>query len=372
MLAFFVHKKFWMPIALLLITGIVIELFFRSGLYNRFLSPNSLMGNTFNQISVVKRFGVDDVDWITIGDSKTDWGINHKFLKNERKKDGVNHIRFSLAGSNFMTLQSSTEWSINNFKNLEGIMIGMYEFEFVRHSNFNKEYKISWPFKKYWNFDKFDYFNQSNYKVDVIKKLALSNYHSDFQNLLINPIKRYQMKEAADKRWKKYINFNKKSKVNLCEYDISDLPSCVALGRKFKENKSAKQFGIPVKNCKRRSSIERLKMKQWLTDPIDLEPHFENWSYLFDQILKQNKKIKLVMLPEYEFFEYMGKPSNAYQLVDMLTLKYSNNKNFSLIDLRELFNVEDECNYYSDVLHFNSKGIQVITDAIVNALRDGK
>jgi hypothetical protein len=370
MITFFKHRKFWLPIILLIVTAIVLEIFFRSGLYNRFLEPNSLMGNSYNQISVIKKFGFNKVDWVTLGDSKTDWGIDHGALKDAQKKNNTNHFRFSLAGANFMSLQSGAEWSLDYFKNLKGIMVGMYEHEFVRYSNSSKEYKITWPFKYYLDFDRFDYFNNSNFKIDVIQKSALYNYFPDLQDLLTNPVGRLKMIETAGRRWELSINFVRKSNRDLCEFDISNLASCVAMANQFKGKAIPGGFGTAVKNCRRKTSKNRLKNKKWLTDSINLNPHLKNWTYLFDKILEKDKKLTLLLLPEYEYFEYMGKPSNAYKLVDKLILKYSGNSNFELIDLRYLFNKNNECNYYSDTLHFNSKGVKKVTEAIISKLND--
>lgn len=305
MIAFFKHKKFWLPIVMLMVTATLFELFFRSGLYNRFLNPNSLMGNAFNQISVINKFGFDNVDWITLGDSKTDWGINHGVLKEAQKNNNINHVRFSLAGSNFMTLHSSIEWSMDNFQNLDGVMLGMYEHEFFRYSNPGKEYKISWPFRDYLDFNQFKYFKKSNFRIDVIQRTALYNYLPDLQNLLTNPIKRFRTIQFTDKNWEQNLDFNIVVDNNLCEFDLSDLPACVALSNQLKDKIIPSGFGSPVRNCGRQTTKDRLKNKQWQTDPIDFDRYFREWSYLFDEILEHDKKLTLVLLPEYEYFEYM-------------------------------------------------------------------
>lgn len=351
---------------MLLVTAVLFELFFRSGLYNRFLNPNSLMGNAFNKIYDIKKFGFNNVDWITVGDSKTDWGINHGELKNAQKNNNTNHVRFSLAGSNYMTIHSSIEWSMDNFINLDGIMLGMYEHEFFRYSNPDKEFKISWPFRKYLDLNRFKYFKNVDAKFNFIQRTALYNYLPDLKDFLVSPIKRFNALESANKNWSNNLNFNINTKNNLCEYDLSSLSACVALANQYKDKKSPKGFGSPIRNCGRQTTIERLKTKQWKTDPIDFERYFTEWTNLFNKVLNRNKKLTLILLPEYAYYDYMGKPSNAHIFIDNLKSKYADKKNFEIIDLRFLFKENDECAYYSDVVHFNAKGAEKVTSAIIN------
>ena len=78
----------------------------------------------------MEQFGLETIEWITIGDSRIDWGINHHKILKQQKQNNINHLRLSLRSANFLAIQTSIDWSIKNLPNLKGIMIGAAEANF--------------------------------------------------------------------------------------------------------------------------------------------------------------------------------------------------------------------------------------------------
>jgi len=273
MIDFFKHKKFWLPLIILSGLLVLTELGLRAGWYDRILSPLSHMGNTVYRIQAFDRFGRDQIDWITLGDSKMDWGINHGVFRQAREQNGVNHLRFSLAGSNFLATHTAAEWAIDHLSGLDGIMLGMYEHEFVNMGNTKKEFKITWPFKAYWQLDDFDYFKNASEFELFSNQLAIQNYAGDVKDWLLNPLKRHRMHQHHESKWMEQLNYQRDMTGDLCAYDLSSLSSCVASASQFKSLSQVPHVFVPsYKNCSNRRAKNRLQKQQLKTASIDLQP----------------------------------------------------------------------------------------------------
>ncbi|WP_223789090.1 hypothetical protein [Marinicella meishanensis] len=369
MIEFLKHKKFWLPLVILSALLLMIEGMLRAGWYDRMLSPLSHMGNTVTRLNAFERFGLKRIHWVTLGDSKMDWGIDHGQLRDARAERDINHLRLSLAGSNFLATHTAAEWSIDHLPELQGIMLGLYEHEFVNLGNTQKEFKITWPFKDYWQFDTFDYFRNASDNDIWLNQMALQNYAGDIKDWVLNPLKRHRQHQHHANKWSEVLDYSRAMSGDLCAHDLSSLASCINSASQFKNLSQVPHEFVPAyKNCSNRRAKARLKKQQWHPVSIDLQPHAEKWRYLFDRILQADKQLTLLLLPENEFFEYMVKPSNIDELVDALLLEYLDHPNFQLIDLRELFAAERQCQFYYDTLHFNNEGIQRVTEALIEAL----
>jgi len=368
-LTFLLHKKFWLPILLLVMLTVAVELVLRSGIYNRWVQPNTLLGHSIHQIKALERFGNTRVHWLTLGDSKVDWGINHRKLKSWQRAKGINHLRLSMPGSNFMTYQTASEWSMDEYPNLQGIFFGLYENELVTHSNPNKEFSITWPFKKYLNFDRFNYFHHTNLANHWFKLTAIYHYLPDIKAFIADLQQRQHLINEASTDWQQAINFNHSVSRDMCEYNLSDLTACIKTAQRLSGLKSLPRgTKTPYRKCSTEQASARVKNQQWRPEAIDLQPHFEQWQYLFNEILKRDKHVILALLPEHPFFGYMSKPSNTNQLVDQLNTSFADHPKFRIIDLRDLFNDQNACEFFTDTIHFNRKGNNRVTAAIIDRL----
>lgn len=373
MIEFLKHKKFWLPLVILMVLLLLIEALLRAGWYDRIVSPLSFMGNTLKRLEAFEKFGMERIDWVTLGDSKMDWGIDHGLLRAARAEDDINHLRFSMPGSNFLSTHSMAEWSLDHLPQLQGILLGLYEHEFIALGNTKKEFKITWPFKEYWRLGQFKYFKKRHMSKLWLSQWAFYNYAGDIKNWLSNPLKRQRMHENRDSQWLKELDFLRDMPGNLCHFDLSSLATCIDSASHFKATNQVPETAVsPYRKCANPKAKKRLMRQQYATKTIDLAPHLTKWRYLFDRILQRQKQLTLLLLPENEFFAYMSKPSNTHELVDGLIKEYQDNPHFKVIDLRDLFAHEQQCLYFRDTLHFNNKGIQRVTQALIAALKQQK
>lgn len=385
MVNFFLSKKFWCPFLIVIVTALLSEVFLRTGVYDILVKPKSRLGQSLYRVADLKKINSDSIDWVTIGDSKFDWGIDHQQIRTEQEKKGIKHIRLSLAGSNFMTVQSSIEWSLENLPNLDGIMLGLYEAEFLALGHPAKEIKTSWPFRVHLKNHRFNYyrnFRDFNPITEFPKilssstffnSLALTVYFKDIKDFLVNPWQRFAELKKRNKNWLDHINFKHDISENMCEFKLENLSQCIDSAQQMKALKKVPpRYQTPFRKCNQKEAKNRMLRKEWKTPAVDLSPFMDKWQYLFNHILKHEKQIYLVLLPEHKFYNYMSKPSNAGNFTDQLISKYSSLPKFKVLDLRQLFNNSNHCKYFNDSLHFNNIGIEEVTKEVAKGLNELK
>lgn len=370
MVSYFFHKKFWMPLLLLLLMSLGLELLFRSQIYDPLISPKSLLGTSKNRVNALKEHGLNNIHWLTVGDSKIDWGLEHQDVQDHQAMKGIHHLRFSIPGANILTYQTSIEWAIDHMPDLEGVALGLYETELFSFSNVSKAYKIAAPFDHYIDPSKYTYHKKQKTAFLYWHQLELGKYFADFKKLLQNPVKRwFQFKKQAQSM-KSKLNHVKKSQQNLCALNLQSLNSCYQSAQQLKGQKVPIGLAIPVQKCSKEDTLLKIEKGQTLSKIKNIQPHLKNWRTLIEKILKSDKKIIFFLFPENEFYDYSNRPLNAHVLVNQLLGEFEHHPNFIFYDLRQAFKGHKQCEVYADTLHFNSKGITIITPQFIQALDD--
>ncbi|MEZ5473018.1 MAG: hypothetical protein R3E90_14705 [Marinicella sp.] len=367
MLAFFKHKKFWLPIVYLLLFFSITEILLRLGLYDKWIKPNSFLGNGIYRERAIKKSGLDQIQWISIGNSRFDWGVNQQKLTKELNKIGINYKKMSFESSNFISIQATIGWSIENMKNLEGIILGVSDNELSKLQSFSNQYKIAWPFREHITVKNYQSISESFLLFKYYYSLAWVNYFPDIKSILRNPIKRMDLiNQAKNKNVLTESHHNQK---DLCEHDVSTLDQCVT----FAQNKRLKTtnsngYNLLKSLCSKPLAVTRNQNG----NPMPATPHkdelIENWTELFNLITNQNLQLILVLMPEHEANEYILNPSNSSEIRQAIINNFNNNSHFKVLDLRNVFTNDASCKYFSDPLHFNNKGVNLFTKQLINDL----
>lgn len=349
---------------------IIVELLLRMGLYDKFLKPASHMGNSMTRLRALNEFGINRVHWITVGDSRIDWGIDHKKLLETRKTQKVNHLRMSFGGANFMTIQAILKWSIDNMDALEGIVLGVSENKLTQKASFNKLYPKSWPFKKALDFENYHMMKSDSEILRYFYSLALVNYFQDIKNFIQNPIERFnKIKKVDGKNIERVFNYRLTQDNNICDYPLDTLEACINTAEKINHLKKIPDgFSLPVKLCDSFKARRRQKHNISVGPEADEKEIILSWQRLINHVLQREKRMVFVLLPDHEMYEYLLKPDNAKSITDEIIEKFHNHPNFILLDFRELIKGSKQCEYYFDPLHFNNKGINLITNKLIDSL----
>lgn len=368
MLSFLKHKKFWLPLVILTVLALVTELVLRKGVYNPWVSPISFTGDALERVEDLNDIGRDNVDWITVGDSRIDWGINHNAVAKLRAKKQLTHKRMSFGSSNFIATQATIDWSIKNMSQLKGVMLGLDENSLASYSNFRNQYKVAWPFRDYINTSDYNPDKAGNEWQQFIYSLAWVNFFEDIKDFLKKPVNRFKQIKRQKKQKSSFI-FKKHKPYNLCAHPLETLKDCIE-SAKTVDYTQRENYGFEVLNsiCSNNNSLYRAKNNLPVAPIKQYQALVNNWTHLIKSVIAQDKEFILIMLPEHQTRQYIIKASNAGLITKEILTNLANLPGFHLIDLRNLFDEKEQCMLFSDSSHFSNAGIKLITTALIQEL----
>jgi hypothetical protein len=355
----------------------LLEIILRYEYFDDFINPNSFLGNGQYRQKAIKEFGLEKIHWITIGDSRTDWGIEHNQLRFIQKQNGVNHLRMSFESSNFMAIQATIDWSIANMPNLKGIMIGVVEENFGHFSNESNQYKVAWPYREYFNSKLYNYFKEEQSILSYLERSAIYVYKKDLKQFLSKVYKRL-------KKINVYINtmhdnifdYNRAMPGNLCKYPVDTLKQCVQLAKTLSNggiiSNNTEQFILKLCDNQNAKHLLDHELQNYKINESLSKKLVKNWQILFSNILNKKIKLRVVVLPEHTLLNYIIKPSNTVEIFDQIMTHMSHNEGFELLDLRMLFKsrpIKSQCKYFYDPIHYNDIGKKIITEKIINSFK---
>ncbi|TDR23227.1 hypothetical protein C8D91_0087 [Marinicella litoralis] len=355
---------------IILLMFLVLELLLRMGVYNPLLKPTSYLGSSYERLAALKDFGLNDIDWITTGDSRIDWGINHEKLRQAQKQRGVNHLRMSFGGADFMVLQSLIDWSIKHMDSLDGVVLGVSEHKLTNNSTFTKLYPIAWPFRESLNFERYNIMPADLKRRRHYYGLAVVNYISDIKDFITNPLDRIkELKKAQQQKPVNIFDYNNKLVGDLCAYSLDSPESCIQTAKQLMNKKPIPSgFKSPVRLCGAPNAKLRINSNRTTAPIKDKRRLINGWRSLIRGVLNKDKKLLFVLLPDHEMYNYLLKPKNAHQITKQIIAPFKSNPNFMLLDLREFIPQQEQCKYYNDPLHLNDKGGRLLTKKVIQKL----
>jgi hypothetical protein len=376
MFAFFLHKKFWLTWLILVLLAVILEIMLRLGAWNPLMHPRSFVKNAVTRVAAAKKTGLENIDWISVGNSSFDWGTNHGKIRQLMRRHHRQYLRFGFESGGFMSMQTSTDWAIDKMPHLKGIIIGMPLRDFSSFNNPIKTYQVSWPFLEAMDPDRYHYFRQWHKPFSWPFKTAIGIFGPDIVDFLHHPLKRLRLiKSLKDlTSTENILNYNRKMPKNLCFLDLTDLAACVNTAKKLKTKTRVSGPEKFIRNvCGSADAIRRAKKNLPVISLPEAEEKrlTENWINFFDHILKEKKQINLVLMPEHHFMNYAVRKPNALKIFAQAVEKYEGNPDFNVIDLRDLFasqNTMPECMLFNDPLHYNDNGKALFSKALTKAL----
>ena len=367
-----------MPILLVMLIALVLEILLRFETWDSFIKPKSYLGNAIYRLQAIEKFGLENIHWITIGDSRIDWGLEHNKLFSVQKHNGLNHLRMSFESSNFMALQATIDWSISHMPNLKGILLGVAEDNFGHYSSVTNQYNVAWPFRDYFNYDNYRYFDDYHNYYSYITRSAIAVYYRDLKRFFRGIIKRanmieYYLKSNHDKT----LQFNRSMEGNICGFQLEDLKQCVNTSKDISKKKTslngAERFILAVCHTSSAQYLLENELEYYKLNEQTRIDITHNWQKLFSSILSKQIKLKLVLLPEHPMYGYMIKPSDAHEVVEEALISIDQHSDFELLDLRRVLKTNSqtpECGYYMDPLHYNNLGKSRLTQKIIDSLEN--
>lgn len=358
MATFLKHPKFWLPLALLL----VIEGLFRIGVWERMAKPGSYAGTSIATKAAAESFGFDRITGVTLGDSRTVYGFDHDWLATAASQAGDHHVSLAMGGSHLAGLKTVAEWSLRQMPQLERVVIGVAPGSMNRIGNGSYEVALVAPFRQqrhYWQL--VEHFPPRRGDLRSLGSLsALMAYREDLVDYLLNPRGRHKaLERAAAADPVSRLTFSNPRHGNLCEFRLQSLAQCRS---ELERLRVAGHGATPAAQtfatyCRRpRAAALPESRRQALA-------HWTGWL----SELSAATQVVLVLMPEHPLLHH---PEDL-EAVRSALAPWSGSANFRVLDLSGLY-AEQECRWFSDLVHANQEGARLATEALVDFLAYSK
>jgi hypothetical protein len=346
---------------------LLLEVAFRMGAWEPFAKPDSNAGIAIRVKQSVKALGPEKVDFVTVGDSRSVYGIDHERVAALAKSNGLTHINASVPGMHWMSTELMIRWLQSQAPNLKGVIIATNVASFSYNGNGDYELAIATPLATIHDLNwmalhvPFD----RNKLVTYGSYSALFQYRADIADFLRNPVARIKgvAREHVLPTQGSPLFQSHKVLSNICNTPTSSLKACSAA------TTSATNAGV-VASCKS------------LAPEADNRPDFrdfnnvDKWPHLaIVKKIRQNQLralglsrpalVVLMPVPKIWRDELLAKGGEEWTLSILRPLV--DEGVIELVDYTHLFDSPDgaECSAFWDLYHQNAEGQQRLTDALL-------
>lgn len=139
-----------LPVLILL----ALEWAFRGQLWSPYAKPDSHAGTSQRKLEGLRDPRVQQIDFVTLGDSRAVYGIDHAGLFAAAQTHGRTHLNLSMPGSHWMTLAIQQQWLKREHPELRGVVIGLSVASFGGVFNGDYELGIITPWRTWQDTDR--------------------------------------------------------------------------------------------------------------------------------------------------------------------------------------------------------------------------
>jgi hypothetical protein len=332
----FLRSKYMLVLLLVILLP---EVLIRFGLYEPLANPTSYAGRTVYIKNALRDFGRDKVNVLTLGDSRAAMGLNHLAIFEASRLQGLNHVRFAMPGSHFMTFKTVSAWGMDELAGLRGIVLAVSPFSFGHAGNGAHENAIVLPVRNAISGSEIRYhvpFKRSDLRTWT-SYYSAAGYRDDFKELLTNPNQRLaKLAKHAPPARVRTLTYNNENPLDLCAVSL-----CQGA---FKE-----RVVLPP------GAAEQKLIDAWLD---------------FFERLSSGLRVMVVLMPDHSLFQQHGYAPNARYVMERTVFEAHRRGLIDLADFRELMKQEpgDECRFFADGHHLNAVGKDVLTEALIPEL----
>ncbi|MEN6441515.1 MAG: hypothetical protein ABFD97_23365 [Syntrophobacter sp.] len=366
---FFINYRFWLP--LLILFGL--ELTFGSGLYEPFVKGTSHSGVTIKIKEALKTIGHENVDYVTMGDSRADLGLDHRAISDIASKFGKKHISIAMPGSHFTSFTVESDFLHKNFNNIKGVLLAISSVSTTRIFNGYYELAIITPFKSYGDYSRIN--KSIPFNINNIESYGLFSflfqYRKDIEDFVTSPRQRIRGFHK-EQPWMDVLAHRQYWTETLCSIDLETPEACVdSVSRAMKSggdmsSNSLNQYEKILMACNEYGKSKNRVILPTGERAIRIR---DSWLDLFRSLTFKKRPI-VVLLPNshflysYHFFD--GIDEWALSLLKPL----AESNEIILLDYSRIFSSEDECRYFYDPIHLNAAGAEVITKRLEPVLEN--
>ncbi|HET6546711.1 MAG TPA: hypothetical protein VFG55_08205, partial [Rhodanobacteraceae bacterium] len=131
-----------------LVLVLLVEAVFQAGVWEPLAKPASHAGTSVRLERALLDPAVPRIDFVTLGSSRPEYGIDHAMLAAEAKRRGLVHANLSMPGSHWMTVGILTRWLARHHPEVRGGIIALSIQDLQYPGNGSYELGIVYPFHR--------------------------------------------------------------------------------------------------------------------------------------------------------------------------------------------------------------------------------
>ncbi len=339
----------------------------RLGFYEPLVNPQSHSGTTISLKKALKAFGKENVDVITLGDSRAVQGLNNRRIFEASADFGLNHIRMSMPGSHFLTFKTLAAFGTQELPELRGIVLALSPANFGQLGLGPYELAVVLPLRNKTSIGEMLHhvpFNLSDLRT-YTSIFSLAGYREDIKELVSGPGLRLDALWKRDKfSPEKFLTFNGEQTTDICAVATDDPPACLDELERVSADTPPKAWSALHTLCK--AALRKPEEHA----PGEVEEALAGEWTAFLEKLARKVRVMVVLLPDHSLYkEHLYSP-NALYVANKVLGELDRKGVIDLVDLNGLIEQQDEqeCSYFMDARHLNNQGKQVLTQAVLPEL----
>ena len=363
---FFLSPLFWLPFVLLL----VVELLFRWGIWEPLVKPNSHAGSVVRLKQTERMLSDDQVEWVTLGDSRVEIGFHHGTILEERLPE-AGHVSLAVGGAHLATYHAAAEFAKNKYPNLKGFVVGLAPGALQASYNGAYEFRKIEPLMRFYGLQKNPYVELS---LDQFRDVTLPNASSlfalreDLMDFAKDPSERF--KQLTHKMPTERLYKPMGLEPDICAFSIDDLADCQR-ALSTPEMLQGNQKGTFETYCNSGFANKRIAddYEPYFMSKAQIQQIADQWRLFFENALSDELTVIVVLMPEHSVMMNQVYPNNLNLVSDALFSKLEADK-LTILDYQNIFlqAEKSECHYYHEMIHANITGAQLITERLLQDL----
>lgn len=348
------------PLALVLLLEVVFEF----GVWEPMAAPASHAGTSVRLKRALLDPAIPRIDYVTLGSSRPEYGIDHALLAEEAKREGRVHANLSMPGSHWMTIGVLSNWLQRERPEIRGGIIALSIQDLFYPGNGDYELGIVEPFRRFSDLgwiaahvplEPGDTASYGTYS-------ALFAWRSDIQDFVRHPYQRERSIEwFKNNRSSTTVLFgNAESKGDMCAFGLSSLAAC----DKVDASSEAAAAGLKRQCAELRSSAGSRPDLHIAMREGPLPPFLQRTRDLARQQLRAMRwpeppLVVLMPVPKLWMRDVLAPGLHEWALSVLQPLAAEGR--IRLVDATDFFDGDSQCEAFFDFYHQNALGRERFT-----------
>lgn len=208
----------------------LLEVAFESGIWEPLAQPKSHAGTSVRLKQALSDASVPRIDYVTLGSSRPEYGVDHALLATTAKQAGRVHANLAMPGSHWLTIGVLAAWLQRAHPEVRGGIIALSIQDLTNPGNGSYELGIVQPFRHFGDIGAvsehvaFDRADVATYGVYS----ALFGWRADIQEFVRHPFARKRVLQwFKHNRPPAYTLFeNPESHGDMCAFGVDAIDNC--------------------------------------------------------------------------------------------------------------------------------------------------